>query len=93
MSPLPRPRSRLLGEAFTWLLGGALAFNLLLIAGLLALIAHHGLVHFWPVPLIELRLGAIGATDQLWVNVGALCGAVVSLLWNFLGYKRVVFRS
>ena len=44
-------------------------------------------------PLIELRLGAIGATDQLWVNVGALCGAVVSLLWNFLGYKRVVFRS
>ena len=31
-------------------------------------------------------------TDQLWVNIGALCGTGAGLLWNFLGYKYVVFE-
>jgi putative flippase GtrA len=32
-------------------------------------------------------------TDQLWVNLGALCGSGAGFLWNFAGYKLVVFRS
>ena len=32
-------------------------------------------------------------TNQLWVNIGALCGTGGGLLWNFLGYKYVVFDT
>ena len=31
--------------------------------------------------------------DQIWVNVGALCGTAVGVIWNFLGYKFFVFRA
>ncbi len=31
--------------------------------------------------------------DQLWVNIGALCGTSVGFVWNFLGYKFVVFDA
>ncbi len=48
-----------LGQSFTWLCGGALAFNLLLALGLLLLIAFHGLAFFWqrPVELLTMRDG------------------------------------
>jgi phosphate transport system permease protein len=51
-----RRRSDLLGQSFTWLCGGALAVNLLLAIGLVALIASHGLAYFWQKPLLELEL-------------------------------------
>lgn len=56
-----RPRRRdVLGQALTWLCGGALALNLLLAGALLALIATYGLAYFWqkPVVLLTLRDGA-----------------------------------
>jgi putative flippase GtrA len=31
--------------------------------------------------------------DQVWVNVGALCGTAAGFLLNFFGYKLIVFRS
>jgi putative flippase GtrA len=34
-----------------------------------------------------------GITAKLWANVGALCGTLVGLVWNFLGYKLIVFKS
>jgi putative flippase GtrA len=40
-------------------------------------------------PLVSMEL----LTDQVWVNIGALCGTGAGLLWNFLGYKFVVFKS
>ncbi|HJQ97690.1 MAG TPA: phosphate ABC transporter permease PstA [Candidatus Polarisedimenticolaceae bacterium] len=43
--------SDLPGRALTWLTGGTLALNLLLIAGLLTLLAVHGGSAFWPQPL------------------------------------------
>ncbi|HEX6851271.1 MAG TPA: phosphate ABC transporter permease PstA [Candidatus Polarisedimenticolaceae bacterium] len=48
MGDARRRRSDLLGESLTALCGGALALNLLLIAGLLALLAAVGLAYFWP---------------------------------------------
>ena len=57
---MPRFRSRrksdLLGQSFTWLCGGALALNLLLAVGLLALIAKNGLAYFWQQKVIHLTL-------------------------------------
>ena len=59
---VPRPRrgrsgSTLLanGEPMIWLTGGALAFALGMIAGLLALVLMRGLATFWPAPVVQLR--------------------------------------
>jgi phosphate transport system permease protein len=51
-----RRRTDLLGQSFTWLCGGALAFNLLLAVGLLLLIAIYGLGYFWQKKLVLLTL-------------------------------------
>lgn len=32
-------------------------------------------------------------TDQVWVNIGALVGAGAGFLWNFVGYKFLVFKA
>jgi phosphate transport system permease protein len=51
-----RGRRDLLGRSFTWLCGGALAVNLLLVVGILALLAAQGLAFFWQKPLLWLEL-------------------------------------
>ncbi|MCC6641162.1 MAG: phosphate ABC transporter permease PstA [Deltaproteobacteria bacterium] len=45
-----------IGHVMTWLCGGTLALDLLLITGLAAVLAVNGASHFWPRPLVELRL-------------------------------------
>jgi len=47
---------RLFGNAMLWLAAGALATSLLLVAGLVGLIAYHGLAAFWQGPVAELSL-------------------------------------
>src|SRR5215208_2541834 len=51
-----RRRSDFLGRSFTWLCGGALAFNLLLVLAILGLLAYNGLSYFWQRDLIQLTL-------------------------------------
>jgi phosphate transport system permease protein len=51
-----RRRTDRLGQSFTWLCGGALAFNLLLALGLLLLIAIYGLSFFWQQSVVQLAL-------------------------------------
>ena len=38
-------------------------------------------------------LGLSFLTDQLWVTIGGLCGTAIGLIWNFIGYKFVVFKK
>ena len=45
-----------IGNALTWLSGGALAFNLLLVVGLVGLVGFHGARYFWQRDLVQLRL-------------------------------------
>ena len=52
----PRRRSDLLGDSFTALCGGALALNLLLVVGILALLAWNGGQYFWQRDLVELTM-------------------------------------
>lgn len=44
-----------------------------------------------------LIVNGIGApkdfSPELWANVGALGGVLASFLWNFLTYRRIVFRA
>lgn len=39
--------------------------------------------------ILQLKL----LTDQIWVNIGALSGTAVGLIWNFVGYKIWVFKK
>lgn len=44
--------------------------------------------------LIVNSIGAPGAVSPtLWANIGALVATAASLMWNFLGYKFIVFRK
>jgi len=52
----PWRRSEMLGHAFTWLCGGALAFNVLLVISILVLLAWNGLGYFWQKELVELAM-------------------------------------
>ena len=39
-------------------------------------------------------IGPLGDIDpKTWANFGALCGTLVGLAWNFLGYKLFVFKK
>jgi phosphate transport system permease protein len=51
-----RRRSDLLGQSFTWLCGGALAFNVLLVVAIMLLLAFQGLGYFWQKDLVQLSL-------------------------------------
>ncbi len=43
--------------------------------------------------LVVNTIGAPGAiAPALWANIGALIATAASLIWNFLGYKFIVFR-
>jgi phosphate transport system permease protein len=73
MPPMNRGRpSDLAGRVLTWLCGGTLALNLLLILGLLALLAANGGSYFWqkPLTLLTLRdgskvLGEVQRTEDI----------------------------
>jgi phosphate transport system permease protein len=45
--------SDFLGQSLTWLCGGALAFNILLVLSILSLLAWKGLGYFWQEDLVE----------------------------------------
>ncbi len=48
--------SDVLGQSLTWLCGGALAFNILLVLSILALLAWNGFGYFWQEDLVEITL-------------------------------------
>jgi phosphate transport system permease protein len=59
------------GEPLVWLSGGALAFALLMIVGLLGLILYQGLLTFWPLPIVRVTtasgavlMGEVSRIDQ-----------------------------
>jgi len=34
-----------------------------------------------------------GISENLWANIGALVAVAVSFLWNFISYRRIVFKG
>lgn len=44
-------------------------------------------------PVVNEWLQLAFLTDQIWVNIAALTGTAVGLIWNFIGYKLIVFKK
>ncbi len=44
-------------------------------------------------PVVNPALNLSFLTDQIWVNIGALSGTAIGLIWNFIGYKFWVFKK
>lgn len=44
-------------------------------------------------PMVGNEIFSIGISGQLWGTVGALFGTAVGLVWNFFGYKFLVFKK
>jgi putative flippase GtrA len=34
-----------------------------------------------------------GLTEKIWANIGAFIGVLGAFIWNFLGYKFIVFKK
>lgn len=89
-------RSSAVGQALTWLCGGALAFNLLLVISILLLLAYNGLGYFWQKDLVELSLkdgrkvlGEVWEVEQVPVETGARAAAAIDRLRLKVGNRDV----
>jgi phosphate transport system permease protein len=54
--PDVKPPSKALDRSLTYLCGGALAFNLLLVVAIMAVLLVNGAAYFWQRPLVEVEL-------------------------------------
>lgn len=64
-------------------------FSQFLIVSIIGITINGGIVYAittFTTPLFEM-------SPQLWANVAKLFATVVSLIWNFLGYKFIVFKK
>jgi len=52
----------------------------------------NGGVIFLVITFAKPALASLPLTDQLWVNVAKVFATGISLVWNFLGYKFIVFK-
>ncbi len=91
-----RRRSDAFGQAMTWLCGGALALNLLLVIGIMALLIYYGLGYFWQRDLMELTLkdgrkvlGEVWEVEQVAAQTGARASAALDRLRLKIGNRDV----
>jgi len=91
-----RRRAGAVGQALTWLCGGALALNLLLVISILLLLAWNGLSYFWQKDLIELDLkdgrkvlGEVWSQEQAAAQTGAQAAAAIDRLRLKIGNRDV----
>jgi phosphate transport system permease protein len=89
-------RSAAMGQAFTWLCGGALAFNLLLVIAIMFLMAVNGLSYFWQKDLVQLNLkdgrkllGEVWEVEQAVATTGGTASAAVDRLRIKVGNRDV----
>jgi phosphate transport system permease protein len=91
-----RRRSDFMGQALTWLCGGALAFNLLLVLAILLLLLYNGMGYFWQRDLVQLELkdgrkvlGEIWEIEQAPAVTGAEATAAIDRLRLKIGNRDV----
>ena len=91
-----RRRSGAVGQALTWLCGGALALNLLLVILIMGLLAYNGLSYFWQRDLIELTLkdgrkilGELWSEEQSAAETGTRAAAAIDRIRLKIGNRDV----
>jgi phosphate transport system permease protein len=91
-----RRRSGAIGQALTWLCGGALALNLLLVIAIMALLAYNGLSYFWQKDLIQLDLkdgrkilGEVWSQEQSAAETGTRAAAAIDRVRLKIGNRDV----
>jgi phosphate transport system permease protein len=91
-----RRRSGAIGQALTWLCGGALALNLLLVIAIMALLAYNGLSYFWQKDLIELDLkdgrhilGEVWSQERSAAETGTRAAAAIDRVRLKIGNRDV----
>ncbi|HSU81773.1 MAG TPA: hypothetical protein VLR69_05095, partial [Thermoanaerobaculia bacterium] len=91
-----RRRSAAAGQALTWLCGGALALNLLLVISILLLLAWNGLSYFWQTDLLELDLkdgrkilGEVWSQERSAAVTGARAAAAIDRVRLKIGNRDV----
>jgi len=67
---------------------GQKKFGQFLIISTIGFVINVGVASF----LVNLIGPQAGLTTKVWANVGALAGSAIGLIWNFLGYKFIVFK-
>jgi len=48
---------------------------------------------FFDISFILAMLGKMSNIDYIWVNIAKLFATVLSMTWNYLGYKFIVFKK
>jgi phosphate transport system permease protein len=91
-----RRRSGAVGQALTWLCGGALALNLLLVILIMALLACNGLSYFWQKDLIELTLkdgrkilGELWSEEKSAAETGTRAAAAIDRIRLKIGNRDI----
>lgn len=91
-----RRRSDAIGQALTWLCGGALALNLLLVIAIMALLAYNGLSYFWQKDLVELTLkdgkkilGEVWSQERSAAETGTRAAAAIDRVRLKIGNRDV----
>jgi phosphate transport system permease protein len=91
-----RRRSSAVGQALTWLCGGALALNLLLVILIMGLLAYNGLSYFWQKDLIELTLkdgrrilGELWSEEKSAAETGTRAAAAIDRIRLKIGNRDV----
>lgn len=45
------------------------------------------------VNIIAGQMASLGISAKIWANIGALAATFCSMVWNFIGYKFIVFKK
>jgi len=68
---------------------GGKKFSLFLAVSVIGALINTGVVH-----AVSTYIDPMFGLDQtLWLNVGKLAATAIGLIWNFLGYKLLVFKK
>jgi putative flippase GtrA len=68
--------------------GGSAEFGQFLVVSAIGFVINVGIASL----VVNLVGPQFNLTAKTWANVGAIMGSVIGLLWNFVGYKFVVFK-
>ena len=60
-----------------------------LIVSIIGLLINVGAASF----IVNFTNPSFNFNDNQWANIGAVVGSFAGLLWNFLGYKLIVFKK